>query len=124
MKHKIQESPLTETALLVMLAMYKPNHGYGVMQFVEEKTNGRVVFGPGTLYGAINNLAKKRWIIPCVAMEGERKKEYIITDLGKEQVIAELERMKEVCRIGLEITSAGGMDNEWKALYNLQQCKR
>ncbi|MDD4833412.1 MAG: PadR family transcriptional regulator [Lutispora sp.] len=107
-----------------MLAMYKPNHGYGVMQFVEEKTNGRVVFGPGTLYGAINNLAKKRWIIPCVAMEGECKKEYIITDLGKEQVIAELERMKEVCRIGLEITSAEGMDNEWKALYNLQQCKR
>lgn len=112
MKQKIQESSLTETTLLVMLAMYKPNHGYGVMQFVEEKTNGRVVFGPGTLYGAINNLAKKGWIIPCVAMKGERKKQYIITDLGKEQVIAELERMKEVYRIGLEITSAGGMDND------------
>lgn len=112
MKRKIQESPLTETALLVMLAMYKPNHGYGVMQFVEEKTNGRVIFGPGTLYGAINNLAKKKWITPGVEMEGERKKEYIITDLGKEQVIAELERMKEVCRMGLEITSVGGMDND------------
>lgn len=41
---KVQEAPLTETAFLVLLAMYTPNHGYGVMQFVEEKTNGRVVF--------------------------------------------------------------------------------
>jgi DNA-binding PadR family transcriptional regulator len=69
-----------------MLAMYQPNHGYGVMQLVEEKTKGRVVFGPGTLYGAINNLAKKKWITPCATVKGERKKEYIITDLGKEQV--------------------------------------
>jgi len=105
LKNKIQDSPLTETALLIMLAMYNPNHGYGVMQFVEEKTNGRVVFGPGTLYGAINNLVKKKWITPCVVMEGERKKEYVINNLGKEQVKIELERMKEVYKIGLEITN-------------------
>lgn len=95
-----------------MLAMYQPNHGYGVMQLVEEKTKGRVVFGPGTLYGAINNLVKKEWIAPCAAAKGERKKEYIITDLGKEQVKAELERMKEVYEIGMEITDMGGMDND------------
>lgn len=94
-----------------MLAMYQPNHGYGVMQLVEEKTKGRVVFGPGTLYGAINNLVKKKWITPCATVKGERKKEYIITDLGKEQVKAELERMKEVYEIGMGITGMGGMDN-------------
>lgn len=112
MRKNIQESPLTETALLILLAMYKPNHGYGVMQFVEEKTNGRVVFGPGTLYGAINNLAKKKWIIQCVDTEGDRKKVYVITNLGKEQVQMELERMKEVYTIGLEITYLGGGDND------------
>lgn len=111
MKNKVQESPLTETALLVMLAMYEPNHGYGVMKFVEDKTDGRVVFGPGTLYGAINNLAKKKWIAPYNDMEGDRKKEYMITDLGKEQVKAELKRLGEVYRIGMEI-SAGGMDHD------------
>lgn len=110
MKDKIQETPLTETALLIMLSMYNPNHGYGVMQFVQERTNGRVVFGPGTLYGAINNLAKKKWIAPCSATEGERKKEYVITALGKKQVEEELERMKEVYNIGMEITQ-GGIDN-------------
>lgn len=112
MEDKIQESPLTETALLVMLAMYKPNHGYGVMQFVEDKTKGRVVFGPGTLYGSINNLAKKKWITKCTGLEGERKKEYIITDLGKKQVEAELERIREVYNIGMEITGFGGMEDD------------
>ncbi|MBA4535987.1 PadR family transcriptional regulator [Bacillus aquiflavi] len=94
--------------------MYKPNHGYGVMQFIEKKTNGRVIFGPGTLYGAINNLAKKKWITQCAGAEGERKKVYVITDLGKVQVQLELERMKEVYKIGLDITSIGGMDNDQK----------
>ncbi|MCY3055445.1 PadR family transcriptional regulator [Aerococcus sp. Group 1] len=56
------ELPLTETHFLVLLTMVHPNHGYGVMQEVEAITQGRLVFGPGTLYGAINNLSKKGWI--------------------------------------------------------------
>lgn len=111
LQDKVLESPLTETALLVMLAMYEPNHGYGVMKFVEDKTGGRVVFGPGTLYGAINNLAKKKWITPYSDMEGDRKKEYMITDLGKKQVKAELKRLEEIYRIGIEI-STGGIDDD------------
>jgi len=104
---KKQESPLTETAFLILLAMFKPNHGYGVMQFVEEKTNGRVVFGPGTLYGAINNLHKKGWIEPCPIDPNERKKDFIITEEGRMQVEMELLRLKEIYEIGIEILSNG-----------------
>ena len=46
-----KQEPLTETAYLILLAMLKPNHGYGVMKFVEEKTKVEVVFGPGTSMG-------------------------------------------------------------------------
>ena len=82
------------------------------MQFVEEKTKGRVVFGPGTLYGAINNLNKKGWIKPCPMEEEERKKDFIITELGKEQVEHELNRLKEVYDIGEEILKGrGGSDD-------------
>ena len=35
------------------------------MQFIEEKTNGRLVLGAGTLYGALKSLEEKGWIIPC-----------------------------------------------------------
>lgn len=112
MKKKQDISPLTETALLILLTMYKPNHGYGVMQFVGEKTKGRVIFGPGTLYGAINNLSKKGWIAPFQMDEGDRKKEYMITDEGKIQVEAELIRLKEVYEIGIDIVEEGGKNND------------
>lgn len=100
---KKEALPLTETTFLVLLAMYEPNHGYGVMQFVEEKTNGRVVFGPGTLYGAINNLHKKGLIEACPEDSNERKQDYKITPLGKSSVEAELNRMKEVTAIAERI---------------------
>ena len=111
MKKEIKEGPLTETAFLILLAMYKPNHGYGVMQFVEEKTKGRVVFGPGTLYGAINNLAKKKWIEPCPVDPEERKKDYIITELGRAQVELEMNRLEEIYNIAIE-TVKGGVKDE------------
>lgn len=97
------EIPLTETTLLVLLAMHKPNHGYGVMQMVEKITEGRIVFGPSTLYGAINNLNKKGWIKLVKTDEESKKKEYVITDIGKKIVQLELERMKQVHDVGIKI---------------------
>ena len=47
------------------------------MQFVEEKTGGRLSLGAGTLYGALNSLQDKKWIEPYGDSEG-RKKEYHI----------------------------------------------
>lgn len=75
------EIPLTETALLVLLLMYKPNHGYNVMKMVEKMTEGRIILGPGTLYGAINNLNKKGWIKLVRVDKESKKKEYVITDI-------------------------------------------
>ncbi len=104
------ETPLTETAFLILLAMYRPNHGYGVMQFVEEKTEGRVVFGPGTLYGAINNLFKKGLIEKYPTDPSERRQDYVITPLGKSHVQSELKRMQEVVAIAEGIVRSGEHD--------------
>lgn len=106
------EIPLTETALLILLAMYEPNHGYGVMQMVEEMTSGRVNFGPGTLYGAINNLNKKGWISLVNVDKESRKKEYVSTDIGKRLVYLELERMKQVYDEGVKIMEKVGGRND------------
>lgn len=94
----MDEIPLTETAYLVLLTMTKPNHGYGVMQDVEKLTNGRVVFGPGTLYGAINNLEKKGWIELDFNDKKNRKKIYKITEVGKQILHLELERMDNLVK--------------------------
>ena len=60
-------------------------------------TNGRVVLGAGTLYGAVQTLQKKKWIdIYSVDTESRKKKEYVITDLGKEVFEAERARLEEL----------------------------
>ena len=94
MRDNISSGALTETTLLVLLALYKELHGYGVKLFIEEKTDGRVVLGTGTLYGAIKNLADKGWIIESSRVDG--KVNYIITEAGKEQVKKEANRLHEL----------------------------
>ena len=34
--------PLTEATYYILLSLVKPMHGYGIMQMVEEMTNGEV----------------------------------------------------------------------------------
>lgn len=102
-RDNIKGGALTETTFLVLLAVYKPNHGYGIMQFIEEKTNGRVILGAGTLYGAINTLVKKKWIVPFGDEVDSRKKEYVISDIGKEKAEEELKRISEVLKLASAI---------------------
>ena len=92
-----KETPLTEAFFYILLALRKPNHGYGVIQEIEQLTGGRVVLGPGTLYGALQTMQKREWIrIYSQDTESRKKKEYIITDLGREAFEAEKSRLEEL----------------------------
>ena len=99
--------PLTETIFYVLLALGAPLHGYGIMQQVNELTAGRVALGAGTLYGALTNLTEKGWIRPLQGAADERKKEYVITDAGRETVAGELERLEELLRNGRRVVKEG-----------------
>jgi len=91
--------PLTEALFYILLAVRKPNHGYGITQEVEELTGGRVTLGPGTLYGAIQSLVKKDWIrIYSEDTESRKKKEYLITDEGRAVFEAERTRLNELVK--------------------------
>ncbi len=91
--------PLTEALFYILLAVRKPNHGYGITQEVEELTGGRVPLGPGTLYGAIQSLVKKDWIrIYSEDTESRKKKEYLITDEGRAVFEAERARLNELVK--------------------------
>ena len=96
MKDNPKHIALTKVTLYILLSLYTPNHGYGIMQFVEEKTNSRLSLGAGTLYGAITILSKKGWI-ELIKEEGNKKKKiYLITPLGKSIVENELKRLNDV----------------------------
>ncbi len=92
-------TPLTETSFYVLISLLEPLHGYGIMQKVEKLSNGRIIFGPGTLYGAINNLQS----IGLISLYGsttsnERKKTYLVTDNGRELIDFEIARLKDMVK--------------------------
>ena len=95
---------LTEAVLYILLALYTPLHGYGIMQKVDELSHGRVNLGAGTLYGAINTLLDKGWIIPLPGEMDSRRKEYVISETGKEIVAMELIRLQELLDNGRVVT--------------------
>ena len=51
---------LTESTYYILLSLYHPQHGYGIMQQTEQLSGGRVHLAAGTLYGALNSLCAKR----------------------------------------------------------------
>lgn len=104
-----KELPLTEGVFYILLALAKPNHGYGIIQDVELMTAGRLVLGAGTLYGAINTMLDKGWIkLYSEDVASRKKKEYIITNIGKEIVKFETDRLEELIRNGKIVME------EWK----------
>ena len=95
--------PLTEAVYYILLSLMEPMHGYGIMQNVETLSGGRVRLATGTLYGAKNTLLERGWITALPGARDSRKKEYQITDLGKEAVTAEITRLQELLKNGREI---------------------
>lgn len=95
---------LTEAFYYILLSLYQPLHGYGIMQKAEEFSGGRVRLAAGTLYGALNTLQDKGWIeaLPCTP--GSRRKEYRITAAGRAAVENELARLKELVKNGEQVT--------------------
>ena len=111
MRDNAKGGALTEVTFYILLALHTPRHGYAVMQFIEERTGGRLVLGAGTLYGALNALQEKGWIAPApVGGDGGRKKEYAVTPLGREAAERELARLRELTATAAEIL--GGARNE------------
>lgn len=93
------QEPLTESYFYILLCLYQSaSHGYGIMQETARMSNDRVKIGSGTMYGAISNMIKKRWIVerPSTNPEDYRKKMYEITLTGRDIFESEYQRLKEL----------------------------
>lgn len=99
----MSNTALTEAVYYILLSLINPMHGYGIMQNVEQLSNGRVRLAAGTLYGAITTLLEKGWITALPGEKNSRKKEYLITKQGKEMLEAELIRLRELLENGNRI---------------------
>ncbi len=105
-----QVSPLTETTFYILISLIEPLHGYGIMQKVFKLSKGRIHLAPGTLYGALGNLVEAGMIVPKEFQESNpRRKTYHITNLGKELVSYEINRLEEMVTNGKNLLDIRGV---------------
>ena len=97
MRDSASGGALTEVTFYILLALCEPRHGYAVMQFVAERTGGRLELGAGTLYGALGTLEKRGWIRACGGHAAAR---------------AELERLRTLAATAEEILEGVNCNGE------------
>lgn len=97
-------SPLKTQWFEIMLSLAGgEQHGYGIMQEVLERTTGKVRLWPATLYGSIKRLIEEGLIEesdarPAPEMDDARRRYYRLTELGKQVLDAECDRLQELVR--------------------------
>ena len=94
---------LTEATYYILLSLVSPRHGYGIMQMTEELSGGRVHLAAGTLYGALNALSTKGWILQLPVEDESRRKEYRLTEKGLQVLKGEVARLRELADNGERI---------------------
>jgi DNA-binding PadR family transcriptional regulator len=90
--------PMTEAMYYILLSLLQPGYGYGMMQRIRELSGGRVEMGPGTLYGVLTRMKKDGLIV--LTSQEERRKNYEITELGREALRQEYDRLKRLVHDG------------------------
>lgn len=103
--------PLTETVYYVLLALLEPSHGYAIMQKVEELSDGQVRLAAGTMYGAIENLLKKK-LIAALPSTDPRRKVYQISEEGKKVLYADYKRLLHMAAVTKQVAQEVFEDDE------------
>jgi DNA-binding PadR family transcriptional regulator len=97
--------PLTPAVFNILLALAPgERHGYAIMREVEANTEGRVLMGPGTLYGSIQRMLPAGLIEESddradPDMDEQRRRYYRLTGLGRRAMQLEAERLASQVRI-------------------------
>ena len=91
---------LTPPAFQILLALVdQDRHGLGIVVEVEERTQGDVRLGPGTLYGTLKRLREVGFIeetpdAPDPSHDDPRRRYYTITPSGREVLAREARRLE------------------------------
>jgi DNA-binding PadR family transcriptional regulator len=93
-----QLQTLSEPMYYTLLALTEECCGVDIMERVKYLSHSRVIVGPGTLYAMLAKFEEKD-IIRLTASEG-RRKSYVITDAGKEELRKEYERLQTMVSDG------------------------
>ena len=89
---------LTEPMYYVLLSLTEERHGYGIRQYANQLTNGRVNIGAGTLYALLSRFEKEGLI--RATKEQENRKYYRLTNEGRKVLEEEFDRLHRLVADG------------------------
>jgi DNA-binding PadR family transcriptional regulator len=93
---------MSETMFYILFALCDERHGYGVMQYVSELTEGRIILGAGTVYMSLGKL-ESDGLVEVTSRDG-RRTNYAITPKGADVLRAEARRIADLYRYAKEIS--------------------
>jgi DNA-binding PadR family transcriptional regulator len=88
---------MQEPTFFILTALAEqPRHGYGVIQAVNELSDGRITLRAGTLYAALDRLAAEGLLTLDreEAVEGRLRRYYRLTERGTTALAREVERLR------------------------------
>ena len=88
--------PMTETGFYILFCLQQERHGYSITQKVKELTGGQLSISPGTMYGTLAKMEKDGLI--AFVREEEKRKLYSITELGRQILELEIQRIERLYR--------------------------
>lgn len=104
-------TPLGAPVFHILLALGNEiRHGYGILEAIEEKTDGRAAILPGTLYVTINRMLDDELLAQAERPEGAdaRRRYYRVTELGRAVVAAEARRLEVLLDVARAELAHGG----------------
>ena len=96
-KDSINIGELTDSAFYILSSVVEEKHGYLIMKTIENFTNNEVSIGPASLYTTLKKLLAAG-LVELKPDTYENKKVYQITEKGREMLIKEIERKKQMIK--------------------------
>lgn len=93
-KDSIHIGELTDAAFYILSSVIEEKHGYLIMKTIEKFTNDEVTIGPASLYTTLKKLLAAELV--KLSDKNENKKVYKITNKGREMLIKEIKRKKQM----------------------------
>ena len=88
--------PMMETGFYILFCLQEEMHGYNIGLKVKNMTDGELTISPGTMYGTLSKMENDKLI--SFVKEEDKRKFYVITELGKEVLEIELRRIERLYR--------------------------
>jgi len=97
--------PLRSNWFHILLSLAeREQHGYGIMQDVLERSEGKIRLWPATLYGSLKQLITKGLIAesgerPAPELDDARRRYYRLTPFGQRVLDLESDRLSALVRL-------------------------